>query len=50
VLLAGGACGYTARRQESLFRTKVDLVVLSLTVSDNKGHYINNSKPADSVF
>jgi Ca-activated chloride channel homolog len=30
-----------------LFRVKVDLVVLSFQVTDNKGHYINNLKPKD---
>ena len=30
-----------------LFRVKVDLVVLSFQVTDNKGHYINGLKPKD---
>ena len=30
-----------------VFRTKVDLVVLSFTVTDSKGHYINGLKPGD---
>jgi Ca-activated chloride channel family protein len=29
------------------FRVKVDMVVLSFTVTDSKGHYINGLKPAD---
>jgi Ca-activated chloride channel homolog len=29
------------------FRVKVDLVVLSFTVTDNKGHYINGLQPKD---
>ena len=29
------------------FRVKVDMVVLSFTVTDNKGHYINGLKPKD---
>ena len=29
------------------FRVKVDLVVLSFTITDNKGHYINGLKPKD---
>src|SRR5258708_574476 len=48
VLLAGGAwwlCGQDAKNP--VFRTKVDLVVLSFTVTDNKGHYINGLKPGD---
>ena len=29
------------------FRVKVDMVVLSFQVTDNKGHYINGLKPKD---
>jgi Ca-activated chloride channel homolog len=29
------------------FRVKVDMVVLSFTITDNKGHYINGLKPKD---
>ncbi len=29
------------------FKSKVDLVVLSITVTDSRGHYINNLKPSD---
>ena len=29
------------------FKAKVDLVVLSFTVTDSKGHYVNNLKPSD---
>lgn len=29
------------------FRVKVDLVVLSFTITDNKGHYINGLQPKD---
>ena len=29
------------------FRVKVDMVVLSFTVTDSKGHYINGLKPSD---
>jgi VWFA-related protein len=29
------------------FRIKVDMVVLSFTITDNKGHYINGLKPKD---
>lgn len=29
------------------FRVKVDMVVLSFTVTDNKGHYVNGLKPGD---
>src|SRR5260370_8927086 len=48
VLLAGGAWWLSGQDAKNpVFRTKVDLVVLSFTVSDNKGHYINNLKPCD---
>lgn len=33
--------------QRPVFRVKVDLVVLSFTVTDNKNHYINDLKPSD---
>ena len=29
------------------FRVKVDMVVLSFTITDNKGHYINGLQPKD---
>ena len=29
------------------FRIKVDLVVLTFTITDNKGHYINGLQPKD---
>src|ERR1022692_2888306 len=47
-LTAGGA---VMRAQDSgqrpIFRVKVDMVVLSFQVTDNKGHYINGLKPTD---
>ena len=33
--------------QRPIFRVKVDMVVLSFQVTDNKGHYINGLKPTD---
>jgi VWFA-related protein len=42
--------GFTALGQERgspTFRVKVDMVVLSFTVTDNKGRYINGLKPTD---
>jgi len=36
-----------AQEQRPTFRVKVDMVVLSFTVTDSKGHYINGLKPAD---
>jgi VWFA-related protein len=34
-------------RPSTVFRVKVDMVVLSFTVTDSKGRYINGLKPAD---
>jgi VWFA-related protein len=39
--------GLFAQEQTPVFRSKVDLVVLSFTVTDNKGKYVNGLKPAD---
>src|SRR5450755_4804378 len=47
-MTAGGA---VMRAQDSgqrpIFRVKVDMVVLSFQVTDNKGHYVNGLKPTD---
>src|ERR1017187_9335192 len=47
-MTAGGA---VMRAQDSgqrpIFRVKVDMVVLSFQVTDNKSHYINGLKPTD---
>ena len=45
VLLAGGA--WVAAQDRPVFRVKVDMVVLSFTVTDSKGKYINGLKPKD---
>jgi len=50
VALALGAGGIWLWAQEErvpVFKSKVDLVVLSFTVTDGKGHYINGLKPGD---
>ena len=48
VLLAGGAAWLAGQEAKTpVFRTKVDLVVLSFTVTDSKSHYINGLKPSD---
>lgn len=48
VSLAGGALWLSAQEARGpVFRTKVDLVVLSFTVTDSKSHYINGLKPGD---
>ena len=36
-----------AGEPSTVFRVKVDMVVLSFTVTDSKGHYINGLKPTD---
>jgi len=51
VLIAGlaglGAATWLLAQERPTFRVKVDMVVLSFTVTDSKGHYINGLKPAD---
>ena len=48
VLLAGGVVWLSGQEAKNpVFRTKVDLVVLSFTITDSKGHYINGLKPSD---
>ena len=37
----------TLAQDRPTFRVKVDLVVLSYTITDNKGHYINGLQPKD---
>jgi len=47
-VLAGGALLVWAQEGKvAVFKSKVDLVVLSFTVTDSRGHYINNLKPSD---
>ncbi len=42
------ALGLSAQeRPNTVFKVKVDMVVLSFTVTDSKGHYINGLKPTD---
>ena len=45
-MLVSGALWLLAQDRPT-FRIKVDMVVLSFTVTDSKGHYINGLKPAD---
>ena len=45
-MLVSGALWLLAQERPT-FRIKVDMVVLSFTVTDSKGHYINGLKPAD---
>ncbi len=49
-LLAATGAGVWLWAQEGptpIFKSKVDLVVLSFTVTDNKGKYVNGLKPSD---
>jgi VWFA-related protein len=49
-LLAAGGAGIWVFAQEAptpVFKSRVDLVVLSFTVTDNKGKYVNGLKPTD---
>jgi len=48
-LLGGGTAVAILFAQERtpIFRSKVDLVVLSFTVTDSKGKYVNGLKPSD---
>jgi len=42
-----GVWVYAQEGPTPVFKSKVDLVVLSFTVTDNKGKYVNGLKPAD---
>jgi len=39
--------GLAMAQDRPTFRVKVDMVVLSFTITDNKGHYINGLQPKD---
>ena len=47
VLAAIGAGAWLFAQERPIFRVKVDMVVLSFTVMDNKGNYKNGLKPTD---
>jgi Ca-activated chloride channel family protein len=46
IVLSAGIWIY-AQEPTPVFKAKVDLVVLSFTVTDNKGKYVNGLKPSD---
>jgi Ca-activated chloride channel homolog len=46
-VIASGASAWIVAQDRPTFRIKVDMVVLSFTVTDSKGHYINNLKHTD---
>lgn len=45
--VAASAGAWLFAQDRPIFRVKVDMVVLSFTVTDNKGRYINGLKPKD---
>jgi Ca-activated chloride channel family protein len=47
IFLASGPSLDAQEGQRPVFRVKVDMVVLSFTVTDSKGRYINGLKPKD---
>ncbi len=47
VALALAAVTVIVAQERPTFRVKVDMVVLSFTVTDNKGKYVNGLKPSD---
>ena len=50
--VAGGAVTWLRAQDQdrATFRVKVDMVVLSFTVTDQKGRYVNGLKPKDFRF
>lgn len=47
VAASGGLWLFAQEAKVPVFKSRVDLVVLSFTVTDNKGKYVNGLKPAD---
>jgi len=47
LLVTGAILGLTLYAQDAVFKVKVDMVVLSFTVTDSKGKYINGLKHTD---
>jgi Ca-activated chloride channel family protein len=47
LVAAGAGIWIYAQEPTPVFKAKVDLVVLSFTVTDNKGKYVNGLKPSD---
>src|SRR3979411_1391325 len=46
-LLGSMSAVWLYAQDRPVFRVKVDMVVLSFTVTDSKGHYVNGLKPKD---
>jgi Ca-activated chloride channel family protein len=47
ILVAAAVVGLTLYAQDAVFKVKVDMVVLSFTVTDSKGKYVNGLKHTD---
>lgn len=47
LLLTAAVLGITLYAQDAIFKVKVDMVVLSFTVTDSKGKYVNGLKYTD---
>ena len=47
-LALSGALVWLYAQERPTFRIKVDMVVLSFTVTDSKNHYINGLKPGET--
>jgi Ca-activated chloride channel family protein len=47
VMALGAIVAAALAQDRPIFRVKVDMVVLSFTLSDNKGHYVNGLGPKD---
>jgi len=47
VALLSSVVALALAQERPTFRVKVDMVVLSFQITDNKGHYINGLKPKD---
>jgi len=47
VLAVSGTLAWIWAQERPTFRIKVDMVVVSFTVTDSKSHYINGLKPSD---
>jgi len=46
-MLLSGSLLWLAAQEKPTFQVKVDMVVLSFTVTDNKGHYVTGLKPGE---
>jgi len=46
-IIVSGSLLWLGAQERPTFKVKVDMVVLSFTVTDNKGHYVTGLKPGD---